>query len=454
MSKRSYEMNMTEGSIMDKLIAFAVPLMLTGCLQLLFNAVDIIIVGRFTGSDALAAVGSTTALINVMVNLFIGVSIGTNVLAARYYAAGLKDDLHGTVHTSVMFSIVCGITMLLVGVMLARPALTLMDTPDNVIDQSVLYMKIYFCGMPFFMVYNFCAAVLRAIGDTRRPLIILSFAGAVNAGLNYILVRFWGMGVAGVAIATVVSQFISCIMVVYLLVTTSGDYKLEFKRLSIKWKYLKDIFKVGIPAGLQSTVINFSNALLQSSVNTFGSNAMAGYTAANNVLGFLYTSVNAITQTCMSFMSQNLGAGKKNRLDRILKNCIVLDIIVPLVIGGLFYIFAEKVMSVYTTNPVDIAFGLEIMSVSTFTYFICGIMDLIPGAMRGLGHSTIPMILSIVGTVGTRIVWIFWIFPHHRTLTFLFVSYPVSWTLTVVMQAVCFYFVRRKVMGNFRLKSA
>ena len=454
MSKRSYEMNMTEGSIMDKLIAFAVPLMLTGCLQLLFNAVDIIIVGRFTGSDALAAVGSTTALINVMVNLFIGVSIGTNVLAARYYAAGLKDDLHGTVHTSVMFSIVCGITMLLVGVMLARPALTLMDTPDNVIDQSVLYMKIYFCGMPFFMVYNFCAAVLRAIGDTRRPLIILSFAGAVNAGLNYILVRFWGMGVAGVAIATVVSQFISCIMVVYLLVTTSGDYKLEFKRLSIKWKYLKDIFKVGIPAGLQSTVINFSNALLQSSVNTFGSNAMAGYTAANNVLGFLYTSVNAITQTCMSFMSQNLGAGKKNRLDRILKNCIILDIIVPLVIGGLFYIFAEKVMSVYTTNPVDIAFGLEIMSVSTFTYFICGIMDLIPGAMRGLGHSTIPMILSIVGTVGTRIVWIFWIFPHHRTLTFLFVSYPVSWTLTVVMQAVCFYFVRRKVMGNFRLKSA
>lgn len=439
---------------MDKLIAFAVPLMLTGCLQLLFNAVDIIIVGRFTGSDALAAVGSTTALINVMVNLFIGVSIGTNVLAARYYAAGLKDDLHGTVHTSVMFSIVCGITMLLVGVMLARPALTLMDTPDNVIDQSVLYMKIYFCGMPFFMVYNFCAAVLRAIGDTRRPLIILSFAGAVNAGLNYILVRFWGMGVAGVAIATVVSQFISCIMVVYLLVTTSGDYKLEFKRLSIKWKYLKDIFKVGIPAGLQSTVINFSNALLQSSVNTFGSNAMAGYTAANNVLGFLYTSVNAITQTCMSFMSQNLGAGKKNRLDRILKNCIILDIIVPLVIGGLFYIFAEKVMSVYTTNPVDIAFGLEIMSVSTFTYFICGIMDLIPGAMRGLGHSTIPMILSIVGTVGTRIVWIFWIFPHHRTLTFLFVSYPVSWTLTVVMQAVCFYFVRRKVMGKFRLKSA
>lgn len=454
MSKRSFEMNMTEGSIMDKLIAFAVPLMLTGWLQLLFNAVDIIIVGRFTGSDALAAVGSTTALINMMINLFIGVSIGTNVLAARYFAAGLRKDLHGTVHTSVAFAIISGFFMMAVGILLARPALTLMDTPENVINQSVLYMRIYFCGMPFFMVYNFCAAVLRAIGDTRRPLIILTIAGGINAGLNYILVRYFALGVAGVAIATVVSQLISCIMVLYLLITTDGDYKLNFRELSIKWKYLKDIFKVGIPAGLQSTVINFSNALLQSSVNTFGSNAMAGYTAANNVLGFLYTSVNAITQACMSFISQNLGAGKRKRIDRILINCVVLELFFSLFIGGLAYIYAKEVMYIYTTNPVDIAFGLEIMSVSTFTYFLCAIMDLIPGAMRGLGHSSLPMVLSIVGTVGTRIVWIYWVFPMHRTVRFLFISYPVSWTITVIMQVILFYFVRRQVMGRTRLESA
>lgn len=444
--KKSFEINMTEGSIMDKLIAFFVPLMLTGFLQLLFNAVDIIIVGRFTGSDALAAVGSTTALINTMINLFIGVSIGTNVLAARYFAAGLKKDLKGTVHTSVTFAIISGLVMAVVGVVLARPALTLMDTPENVIEQAILYMRIYFCGMPFFMIYNFCAAVLRAIGDTRRPLIYLSIAGAINAGLNYILVRYCGMGVEGVAIATVVSQLISCILVVVCLVKTEGDYRLDFKALSIKWKYLKDIFKVGIPAGLQSTVINFSNALLQSSVNSFGSNAMAGYTAANNILGFLYTSVNSITQACMSFMSQNLGAGKKNRLDRILFNCIILELVVSFVLGGFFYFFSDKVMAIYTTNPLDIAYGLEIMSITTLTYFICAIMDLVPGAMRGLGHSSVPMILSIVGTVGTRIVWIFGLFPTHRNLRFLFISYPVSWLITVFMQAICFYFVRRKVM--------
>lgn len=440
---------MTEGSIMDKLISFSVPLMLTGILQLLFNAVDIIIVGRFTGSTALAAVGSTTALINMLINLFIGISIGTNVLAARYFAAKMNKELNGTVHTSVLFAIIVGVVMGIVGIVLARPALQIMDTPDDVIDQSILYMRIYFCGMPFFMVYNFCAAILRAIGDTKRPLLFLTFAGAVNALLNYVLVKFFSMGVAGVAIATVTSQFISCILVIICLThANDAPYKLEFKKLRIQWRYLRDIFKVGIPAGLQSTVINFSNALLQSSVNSFGANAMAGYTAANNVLGFLYATVNSITQACMSFMSQNLGAGKKDRLDKILRDCVILQIVVPLVLGGLAFFFSRQVLSIYTKNPVDIDYGWQIMSITTFTYFLCGMMDLIPGAMRGLGHSTVPMILSIIGTVGTRIVWIFGFFPHHHTLRFLFISYPGSWILTITLQVICFYFVRRKVMGT------
>lgn len=448
MSKRSFEMNMTEGSIMDKLISFSVPLMLTGVLQLLFNAVDIIIVGRFTGSTALAAVGSTTALINMLINLFIGISVGTNVLAARYFAAKMPKELKGTVHTSVTFAIISGISMGIIGILLARPALQIMDTPDDVIDQSILYMRIYFCGMPFFMLYNFCAAVLRAIGDTKRPLYFLLFSGCVNAGLNYVLVRFFSMGVAGVAIATVVSQFISCFLVVLVLVRADGAYKLNFRELSIKWKYLKDIFKVGVPAGLQSTVINFSNALLQSSVNSFGANAMAGYTAANNVLGFLYATVNSITQACMSFTSQNLGAGKKDRLDKIFRDCVILQFIVPIVLGGLAFIFARQVLSIYTSNPVDIDYGYEIMSITTFTYFMCGIMDLLPGTMRGLGHSTVPMFLSIIGTVGTRIVWIFGFFPYNHSLRFLFISYPGSWFISICLQAICLYFVRRKVMGS------
>lgn len=446
MSKRSYEMDMTSGSIMDKLISFALPLMLSSVLQLLFNAVDIVIVGRFTGSEALAAVGSTTALINMLINLFIGTSIGTNVLAARYYAASMNKELKETVHTSVAFAIASGVFMLAMGILLARPALQIMDTPDDVINQSVLYMRIYFCGMPFFMVYNYSAAVLRAIGDTKRPLLFLLISGITNAVLNYILVRYFDMGVAGVAIATVVSQFISCALVVMCLVRSEGAFKLELRQLSIKWRYLKQIFKIGVPAGLQSTVINFSNALLQSSVNSFGSNAMAGYTAANNVLGFLYVSVNSITQSCMSFMSQNLGANKKDRLDKVFRDCLILEMIVPLVLGSLAFVFSREVLSIYTDNPLDIKAGLEILSITTFTYFLCGIMDLIPGAMRGLGHSAVPMILSIIGTVGTRIVWIFGLFPHHHSLRFLFVSYPASWMITIAMQVVCFYFVRRKVM--------
>lgn len=450
MARRSFEMDMTNGSIMDKLISFAVPLMLSSVLQLLFNAVDIIIVGKYSGSTALAAVGSTTALINMLINLFIGISVGSNVLAARYYASKMDKDLEGTVGTSFTFAAISGIGLSILGLILAKPALVIMGTPEDVIDQSVLYMRIYFCGMPFFMVYNYCAAILRAVGDTIRPLIFLLVSGVLNAGLNYVLVVYGHMGVAGVAIATVVAQFVSCVLVVICLTITKGSYRLQFTKLGIKWKYLSKIFKVGVPAGLQSTVINFSNALLQSSVNSFGYNAMAGYTAANNILGFLYVSVNAITQACMSFMSQNFGAGKKDRLDKVFRDCLILECVVPMVLGGLAYVFSRQLLSIYTDNQLDIEFGLQIMSITTFTYFLCGLMDMIPGAMRGLGHSTIPMIISVVGTVGTRLVWIFLLFPSHRSLYFLFVSYPVSWILTICAQITCFYFVRRKVMSMFK----
>lgn len=445
MKNNKYEIDMCNGTLMDKLISFSLPLMLSGILQLLFNAVDIIVVGRFTGSQALAAVGSTTALINIFTNLFIGISLGANVLAARFYASGKEKEMSETVHTSITLALISGLVMALAGVLLARFALNLMGTPNDVIDQSVLYMRIYFLGMPFFMLYNYGAAILRAVGDTKRPLFFLVISGMTNAVLNLVLVIVFHMGVAGVAIGTIVSQLISSILVLRCLYTSNTSYRLYFSKLGIKTQYLKQIFQVGIPADIQSTVINLSNALLQSSVNSFGSVAMAGYTAANNIFGFLYMSVNAVTQSCMSFTSQNYGVKKLKRMDRVLLDCMILSVGVTLTLGCGAYFFGPELLKIYTSDADVIRCGVEVLAFTTVPYFCCGIMDLLPGALRGMGYSGVPMILSIIGTVGTRIVWIFGLFPAHRSLSFLFISYPVSWILTILMQAVCFCFVRKHV---------
>ena len=446
--KNRYEIDMCSGSLMDKLILFSLPLMLSGILQLMFNAVDLIVVGHFSGPTALAAVGSTTALIAVFINLFIGVSQGTNVLAARFFASQQKEKMSETVHTSIWFALVSGIVMAVVGLAFSRGALQLMATPEDVIDQSSLYMRIYFLGMPFFMLYNYGAAVLRAIGDTRRPLLFLIIAGVTNAILNLIFVAVFGLGVAGVAIATVISQMISCVLVLGCLIRTDAIYRLEWKKLRVNRWCLGQIFRVGIPAGVQSTVINFSNVLLQSSVNSFGSTAMAGYTAANNLFGFMYTSVNAVTQACMSFTSQNYGAGQWKRMGKVLRHCLFLTTAVSLMLGSVIYSFGPEILKLYTEEPDVIASAMEVLSYTTLTYFMCGIMDLFPGALRGMGFSAAPMVLSIIGTVGTRLVWIYGIFPMHRSLSVLFVSYPVSWLLTIVMQVTCYLILKKKLFGE------
>ena len=443
--KNKYEIDMCNGTIMDKLISFSLPLMLSGILQLMFNAVDIIVVGRFSGSQALAAVGSTSALINVFTNLFIGISLGANVLTARFYAAGREKEVSETVHTAITLALVSGIIMALVGLVFSKGALALMGTPDDVIGLSALYMRIYFLGMPFFMLYNYGAAILRAVGDTKRPLLFLMIAGVINACLNMVLVIVFKLGVAGVAIATVISQMISCVLVLRCLCRSESSYRLRFSELGMKGYYLKQIFSVGVPAGIQSTVINFSNVLLQSSVNSFGSTAMAGYTAANNLLGFLYVSVNSITQACMSFTSQNYGVGKLKRMDRVLADCMILSVVVAVALGCICYGFGPKILQIYTEDAEVIACGMEILAYTTITYFLCGWMDLFPGALRGMGYSAVPMVLSVIGTVGTRVVWIFGIFPYHRSLAILFISYPASWIITIVLQVICFYFVRRRV---------
>ena len=445
MKNNKYEIDMCNGTIMDKLISFALPLMISGMLQLMFNAVDIIVVGRFTGSQALAAVGSTTALICTFTNLFIGVSLGANVLAARFYASGKTKEMSETVHTAILLALISGIAMSVIGILCARESLVLIATPDDIIGQAALYLSIYFSGMPFFMLYNYGAAILRAVGDTKRPLMYLIAAGTANAVLDLILVIIFKMGVAGVAIGTITSQFISCVLVIRCLCKTDAIYKLYISKLRIKKYYLIQILKVGLPAGIQSTVINFSNVLLQSSVNSFGEIAMAGYTAANNILGFLYVSVNSVTQACMSFTSQNYGVRKFKRMDKVLANCAILSIIVSVVIGGGSYLLGHQILGIYTKQEDVIQCGMEILSISTIPYFLCGLMDMIPGSMRGVGYSAVPMILSIIGTVGTRLVWIYGVFPEHRSLYVLFMSYPVSWGLTIVMQAICLVFVRRKI---------
>ena len=447
-NNKKYEIDMTNGTIMDKLITFSLPLMLSGILQLMFNAVDIIVVGQFSGSRPLAAVGSTSALINLFTNFFIGISLGTNVLAARFFASGKIKEMSDTVHTSILFAAISGVVMMIVGLLFSRFALELMETPDEVIDMAALYLKIYFVGVPFFMLYNYGAAVLRAVGDTRRPLVFLVISGAVNAILNMVLVILFHLDVEGVAIATVISQMISCVLVLRCLCKTDACYQLHFSKLAINGKYLRQIFQVGVPAGIQSTVINFSNVLLQSSVNSFGEIAMAGYTAANNILGFLYVSVNSITQACMSFTSQNYGVRKFKRMDKVLIDCMILSVIVSVVIGGGSYILGRQILGIYTNQSEVIECGMEILSISTIPYFLCGIMDMLPGAMRGVGYSAVPMVLSIVGTVGTRLVWIYGVFPSHRSLYELFISYPASWFITIVMQAICLVFVRKKVRNK------
>ena len=335
--------------------------------------------------------------------------------------------------------------MAVIGVVFARGALEIMGTPDDVIAKSTLYMRIYFCGMPFFMMYNYGAAILRAVGDTKRPLIFLIVSGVINAVLNLFLVIGFHLDVAGVGIATVISQLVSCILVLRCLHHTESSYQLHLAKLRIRSVYLKRIFEVGVPAGIQSTVINISNAMLQSSVNSFGSIAMAGYTASNNIFGFLYVSVNSFTQACMSFTSQNYGVKKLKRMDRVLIDCMILSVVVTLILGSGVYIFGPELLHIYSNQADVIKYGMEIFSYTTVTYFLCGLMDLFPGALRGMGYSTVPMILSIIGTVGVRIIWIYGLFPSHRSLTFLFLSYPVSWIATIIMQVICFWFVRKKI---------
>ena len=445
---KKYEIDMCTGPFVHKILLFYIPLMLSGVLQLLFNAADIVVVGRYAGSNALAAVGSTSSLINLMVNFFIGLSIGVNVLVARYYGANRKQELTDMVHTSMVTSVVSGFLLVLMGFLVSKPALLLMGTPDSVIQQSTLYMRIYFCGMPFFMIYNFGASILRAIGDTRRPLYYLFLSGIVNVLLNLLFVIVFHMDVAGVASATAISQGLSAFLVLRCLMKSNADYRLDLRKLSFhRDKFLK-MAGIGIPAGLQSSLFSISNVLIQSSVNSFGSIAMAGNTASSNIEGFVYTSMNAFSQTAVSFTGQNYGARKYKNMAKILLICQLLVTGIGLVLGNAAYLSGNNLLRLYSDDPSVIAYGMIRLQIICCTYCLCGMMDTMVGSLRGLGCSILPTIVSLTGACLFRIVWIYTVFAKVHTLQCLYISYPISWALTFMAHAVCFLVIYRKLLKS------
>lgn len=449
-----YEIDMCSGSILKKMLLFAIPLMLSSILQLLFNAADIIVVGRYAGDNSLAAVGSNTALINLLTNLFVGLSVGANVVAARYYGAKEEKNLSQTVHTSIFLALISGAVLTVVGVGGARQILIWMQTPPEVLDLAVVYLRFIFGGITATMLYNFGAALLRAIGDTRRPLYFLLGAGVINAGLNLLLVIVFRMDVAGVGIATAISQCISAGLVLWCLHRETGGIHLDFTQLRIYRDKLSRILRVGLPAGVQGIIFALSNVVIQSSVNSLGNIVMAGSAAAANIEGFVYMSMNAFYQTILSFTSQNAGAGQLRRINRILLTGLACTTVTGLIVGGLAVLLGEPLLSIYSKDPVVVAAGLERLRIISSTYAICGLMDGMVGALRGIGYSVIPMLVSLAGACGLRLVWIATVFRMIPTASVIYWSYPVSWIVTFLCHVVCYMIVKRRLDRRFQALEA
>ena len=438
---------MCEGPILKKMLLFALPLMASSLLQLLFNAADIIVVGRFAGDNSLAAVGSTTSLINLLVNLFMGCSIGANVLVARFFGAKKSNELSETVHTTMALSIVSGLILTVIGVIGAPVILELMQTPEEVLELAVIYLRTYFCGMTSMMVYNFGAAILRAIGDTKRPLYYLIIAGVINVVFNLFFVIVLKWDVFGVGLATTISQTISAVFIVRCLMNEQEAIRIYPKKIRIYKDKLLTILQIGLPAGFQGTLFSLSNVFVQSSVNLFGSTVMAGNSAAQNIEGFIYVSTNAFHQASISFTSQNCGAGKYERINKILlvaQGCTV-------VIGSVFSLSAVAMgpllLSLYTTSAAVVEAGMVRMKIIGSFYALCGIMDTMVGSLRGMGYSFVPMVVSLLGACATRLLWLATVFQidAFHTIETVYIIYPISWVLTAVAHIITFMIVRKRI---------
>ena len=450
---KRYQKSMLQGPLFLNIVTYTIPIILTSLLQLLFNAADLVVVGRFCGSISVAAVGATGYITNLTVNLFMGLSIGAGVCMA--HAVGGRDEqaMHRTVHTALPTALVSGGALTVIGVAFSETFLIWMGTPEEVLPLSTLYMRLYFCGMTFHMVYNFCAAILRAAGDTKGPLIYLTIAGVVNVVLNVIFVTLCDMNVAGVALATAISQGVSAVLVVRALMHRNDECRLHLKKMRFYKAQLLKMIGKGLPAGIQGSMFSISNVVIQSSINSFGDVFMSGNAAASNIEGFAYVCMNAFHQTALNFTGQNVGAGQYKRVSKIAGICLASVAVVGLVIGGAMYLFAPQLLSIYITDSREaIAHGVHRMAYLVIPYFLLGLQDVTTGMLRGLGASLAPMLVSVLGVCGLRIVWVSTVFqmPQFHTPDWLFVSYPISWAVTFVAQLVLYTLVYRRYMTRCR----
>ena len=438
-------MDMVHGPLAGKILLFALPLMFSSILQLLFNAADVVVVGRYAGEAALAAVGSTSSLINLLVTLFVGFSVGTNVVVARDLGAGRPEQVRAGVHTAVAIALISGVLLTVLGLAAARPLLVWTASTPDVIDLATLYLRIYFCGMPVNMLYNFGAAILRAQGDTRRPLYFLAIAGVTNVALNLLFVIVFQMSVAGVALATIISQAVSAFLVLGCLMRDQGPLHLDMKKLCIDKRIMIQIMRVGLPAGFQGIVFSLSNVVIQSSINSFGSTAIiAGSAASANIEGFVYVAMNAFYQTDLTFTSQNYGAGECGRVDRSLILCQAYVVAAGLLLGVLAAVFGHPLAAIYAPGKEEvISHAILRLKYICIPYFLCGVMDVMVGVLRGLGHSIVPMVVSMVGACGVRLLWVATIFQTYHTPQMLYLSYPVSWLITGGVHVAFFLAVRK-----------
>ncbi len=453
---KKYEIDMCNGPILKKMLIFALPLMLSGILQLLFNAADTIVVGRFAGDNSLAAVGSNGSIINLLTNLFIGLSVGANVVTARFYGAREKNALKETIHTAMLISVISGIILTIIGIIGARQILIWMKAPREVLDLAVIYLRIYFIGMTATMVYNFGSAILRAVGDTRRPLYFLLISGVVNVILNLLFVIGLKLDVAGVALATVISQCISATLIVLCLVREKGDIHLNLRELHINKRIFGMIVRIGLPAGIQGTIFSLSNVVIQSSINSFGNIVVAANSAASNIEGFVYMGMNSMYQTTLSFTSQNMGAGRIERINKILIRGQMCVIAVGVIMGMTVVFLSDSLLGIYSKSAAIVTEGVKRLQIVCGSYALCGMMDVMVGALRGIGYSVMPMVVSLIGACGLRLVWIATVFnieKYHVPRT-IYMSYPMSWAITASVHLICYIIVKRKLNKKHQIISS
>ncbi len=443
---KNYEIDMCRGPLFGKIILFALPLMMTYILQLLFNAADLVIIGHYAHYNAMAAVGATMNLNSLVINIFIGLSIGTNVVTARYVGAKEPEKIRRAVHTSMTVALYGGLCLMVIGLLVAKPLLVLMQTPEEILPLSCTYIWICFCAIPFIMIYNFGCAILRSIGDTRRPLFFLVIAGIVNVLLNLFFVIVCGMDVGGIALATAISHGIAASLILRTLLTIKGSCSLHLKELRIDREIFRDILKIGVPAGLQSSCFAISNMTIQSSINSFGALAMAGTTAVLGLEGIIYVGSFAFHQTAISFVAQNLGGQKFKRILKSLYCCFFSAMLVTSILGWVLFLFGREILAIFNPNPEVIDWGLLRMKILFTTYGLCGIMDVASGGLRGLGYSFTSTIVALLGSCVFRVWWVFTIFPHYHTMENLMLSYPISWLLVAVTNSAILFFLYRKLL--------